>query len=106
MLVATKPVDFRKGGDGLAALVQETLEEDPSSGTIFIFRAKRAERLTANSSKSSCYARPDHTHGSNAPFPAFARHVRFSSECVAKLSLRLRLKRDSVDQDMIRGSGR
>ena len=33
-------------------------------------------------------------------------HVRFTSECVAKLSLRLRLKRDSVDQDMIRGSGR
>ena len=45
VLVATKPVDFRKGGDGLAALVQETLEEDPFSGTIFIFRAKRADRL-------------------------------------------------------------
>ena len=45
MLVATKPVDFRKGGDGLAALVQETLEEDPFSGTIFIFRAKRADRV-------------------------------------------------------------
>ena len=44
VLVATKPVDFRKGGDGLAALVQETLEEDPFSGTIFIFRAKRADR--------------------------------------------------------------
>ena len=45
MLVATKPVDFRKGGDGLAALVQEMLEEDPFSGTIFIFRAKRADRV-------------------------------------------------------------
>jgi transposase len=50
VLVATKPVDFRKGGDGLAALVQETLEEDPFSGTIFIgtifiFRAKRADRV-------------------------------------------------------------
>src|ERR1700738_4524926 len=45
VLVATKPVDFRKGGDGLAALVQEMLEEDPFSGTIFIFRSKRADRL-------------------------------------------------------------
>jgi transposase len=45
VLVATKPVDFRKGGDGLAALVQEALEEDPFSGTIFIFRAKRADRV-------------------------------------------------------------
>ena len=45
VLVATKPVDFRKGSDGLAALVQETLEEDPFSGTIFIFRAKRADRV-------------------------------------------------------------
>jgi transposase len=28
-----------------AALVQEMLEEDPFSGTIFIFRAKRADRV-------------------------------------------------------------
>jgi len=45
VLVATKPVDFRKGGDGLAALVREALGEDPFSGTIFIFRSKRADRL-------------------------------------------------------------
>ena len=41
ILVATKPVDFRKGHDGLAALVQSTLAEDPFTGTVFIFRAKR-----------------------------------------------------------------
>jgi transposase len=45
VLVATKPVDFRKGGDGLAALVREALGEDPFSGTIFIFRSKRADRV-------------------------------------------------------------
>ncbi|HAH64503.1 MAG TPA: IS66 family insertion sequence hypothetical protein [Rhizobiales bacterium] len=45
VLMATKPVDFRKGGDGLVALVRETLGEDPFSGTIFIFRAKRADRV-------------------------------------------------------------
>lgn len=37
VLVATKPVDFRKGMDGLAALVQEYLKDDPFSGTVFIF---------------------------------------------------------------------
>jgi transposase len=45
VLVATKPVDFRKGGDGLAAVVREALGEDPFSETIFVFRSKRADRL-------------------------------------------------------------
>ena len=45
VLVATKPVDFRKGMDGLAALVQEYLKADPFSGTMFVFRAKRADRV-------------------------------------------------------------
>ena len=45
VLVATKPVDFRRGMDSLAALVQEHLSEDPFSGTIFVFRAKRADRV-------------------------------------------------------------
>ncbi len=45
ILVATKPVDFRKGMDGLAALVKEQLKADPFSGVIFCFRAKRADRV-------------------------------------------------------------
>ena len=45
VMVATKPVDFRKGCDGLAALVREQLRHDPFSGTIFVFRSKRADRL-------------------------------------------------------------
>ena len=45
VLVATKPVDFRKGADGLAALVREQLRHDPFAGTIFVFRSKRADRL-------------------------------------------------------------
>ena len=42
MLVATKPVDFRKGANGLAALVREQLKPDPLSGTIWCFRLKHA----------------------------------------------------------------
>ena len=45
VLVATKPVDFRKGMDGLALAVQETIGLDPFSGAAFVFRAKRADRI-------------------------------------------------------------
>ena len=45
ILVATKPVDFRKGHDGLAALVKNELRKDPFTGTVFVFRSRRADRL-------------------------------------------------------------
>lgn len=45
VLVATRPVDFRKGMDGLAAVVQAELRHDPFSGVIYVFRAKRADRV-------------------------------------------------------------
>lgn len=45
ILVATGPVDFRKGHDGLAAMVQSVLRKDPFTGTVFVFRAKRLDRL-------------------------------------------------------------
>jgi transposase len=45
VLVATRPVDFRKGMDGLAALASEKLGQDPFSGIVLVFRAKRADRL-------------------------------------------------------------
>jgi transposase len=43
--VATRPVDFRRGLDGLAAAVQEMHGLDPYSGAAFVFRAKRADRI-------------------------------------------------------------
>jgi len=45
VMVATRPVDFRKGADGLAALVRETMEADPFSGAVYVFRAKRTDRV-------------------------------------------------------------
>ncbi len=45
VMVATKPVDFRKGAEGLAALVRETMQADPFDGAIYVFRAKRADRI-------------------------------------------------------------
>lgn len=49
IFVATDPVDFRKGHNGLAALVQNHLHKDPftgtGTGTVYVFRSKRAGRL-------------------------------------------------------------
>ena len=35
VMMATQPVDFRKGADGLAALVHETMGADPFSGAVY-----------------------------------------------------------------------
>lgn len=45
IVIATKPVDFRKGHDGLAALAQAALKLDPHSGLVIVFRAKRMDRV-------------------------------------------------------------
>ncbi len=45
ILLAAQPVDFRKGMDGLAALVQQALRADPFQGDVFIFRARRSDRV-------------------------------------------------------------
>lgn len=45
VFVATRPVDFRKGIDGLALAVQEMFGMDPFCGAAFVFRAKRADRI-------------------------------------------------------------
>jgi len=41
--VAAGVTDMRKGMDGLAALVQTMLAEDPFSGHIFVFRGRRGD---------------------------------------------------------------
>lgn len=45
VLLATRPVDFRKGAHGLAALAAEVLAEDPFSGVVIVYRARRADRV-------------------------------------------------------------
>ena len=45
ILLATKPVDFRKGAHGLAALAAEVLGADPFSGAVLVFRSRRADRV-------------------------------------------------------------
>jgi transposase len=45
VMVATRPVDFRKGADSLAAMVKAQLGADPFSGVVYVFRAKKADRV-------------------------------------------------------------
>ena len=43
--LAAGVTDMRKGFDGLAALAQSALEENPFSGHLFVFRGRRGDRL-------------------------------------------------------------
>jgi transposase len=45
ILLATRPVDFRKGAHSLAALAAEVLGADPFSGAVLVFRSRRADRV-------------------------------------------------------------
>ena len=45
VFLATAPTDMRKGFDGLFALVENVIEQDPFSGHLFVFRNGRRDRL-------------------------------------------------------------
>ena len=45
ILLATTPVDLRKGARSLAALAVEVLGADPFSGAVLVFRSRRADRI-------------------------------------------------------------
>lgn len=47
LLLAVKPVDFRKGIDGLAALCRQILNDDPFSGAIFVFTNRSHKSIKA-----------------------------------------------------------
>ena len=45
IFVALGPTDMRRGFDGLSGMVQQTLQQDPLSGHLFLFRNRRRDRL-------------------------------------------------------------
>lgn len=45
ILVAVEPVDFRRGIDGLVRLCHDILQQDPLTGTVFVFRNRRGTAL-------------------------------------------------------------
>jgi IS66 Orf2 like protein len=44
--LACRPVDMRRGFDGLSADVVQALKGDPYSGAVFVFRGKRGQPTT------------------------------------------------------------
>ena len=45
LLVATEPVDFRKGIDGLVAVCRQRLQSDPMSGAWFVFGSRKGRSI-------------------------------------------------------------
>lgn len=45
IFVALEPTDMRRGFNGLSGQVSETLQQDPLSGHLFLFRNRRKDRL-------------------------------------------------------------
>ena len=45
IFLAVEPTDMRKGFDGLFALVESVIQQDPFSGHLFVFRNRRRDRL-------------------------------------------------------------
>jgi len=45
IFLATEPVDFRKGIDGLAAVCRQVLGENPLEGAIYVFRNRAGTAL-------------------------------------------------------------
>ena len=45
VVLATEPVDLRRGHDGLVTLVRTLWRADPYSGTLFVFFGRRMDRV-------------------------------------------------------------
>lgn len=45
IFAATEPIDFRKGFDGLVAIVRDRFAEDPFAGDLFCFFNRRRDRV-------------------------------------------------------------
>lgn len=47
IFMAVEPVDMRRSFSGLCAIVTESLGANPLSGSLYLFRGKRADRVKA-----------------------------------------------------------
>jgi transposase len=60
ILLATEPVDFRKGIDRLAALCRHVLTQNPLSGTVFVFRNRAGTARKDTCIHAPCPSKCDH----------------------------------------------
>lgn len=80
LLLAVKYVDFRKGIDSLAALCRQALEEDPFSGTIFVFtnRPRTSVKILVYDGLGFWLCQKRFSHGRLAWWPSKQEASRFS----------------------------
>ena len=81
--LATGRTDMRKGFDGLALIVQETLKRDPHSGHLFVFRGRRGDLI-------KCLWRDGQGHSEwrrDATYAARQRFARLSAVTVLRTFL-------------------
>ena len=90
ILLATRPVDFRKGAHGLAALASQVLAEDPFSGAVIVCAPSTAtgSRFCCGTPAGSCWLEAiaaglvplaaDHGRGDEAVAGRVCRVVRWA----------------------------
>jgi transposase len=78
ILVAVDPVDFRRGIDGLGRVCREVLAADPMSGTVFVFRNRRATaiRVLAYDGQGFWLATKRLSHGRFGHWPSKGMRVQ------------------------------
>jgi hypothetical protein len=84
-MVATMPVDFRKGAEGLATLVREAMMADPLSGTVW--PGAKANRGSDRSSESEV-RRILRRHSRHLEGRALLTFPGFTESCCRPLMLR------------------
>ncbi len=69
--LAAGVTDMRKGFNGLAALAQDVLKQDPFSGHLFVFRGRRGDLLKVIwfDGQGACLSPVRLSAGSAAPMP-------------------------------------
>lgn len=74
ILVATQPIDFRKGIDSLVALCRGEFAQDPFQGTLFVFcnRAQTSLKILCYDGQGFWLCQKRFSHGKINSWPAAA----------------------------------
>ena len=110
IFVAREYVDFRKGFDGLSALVIDVIDEDPQSGHLFVFFNRRSDRVKIlywdQSGYWLMYKRPEHgrfkvfdqANGTEASFEMSAKDLALLLDGIDLRGAQRRLTHDQATE--------
>ncbi len=89
VVLATEPVDLRRGHDGLITLVRSLWQADPYSGTLFVFFGRRRDRVKVLFFSAGgfvvYYKRLERGRFCMPQVPAAASHVALDAASLAML---------------------